>query len=251
MTRAFLPYKVRRKQLFFFLFLSYCIFQIPKSAHKKHHVHILIIKISVPVLRNTLFHIRMWLYWKNASATFSFKYLSSIVFYYSSLQFYCFIPLFIYWQVYRETETATQLISLSAPHLLLFWLFLKRCTSKIFSCSKLSKTGTSTVIQKTSSENLSSDIVKNQIGFQTPLSTSPQTGDRFSPPPELSAPTSSYLKTRIYIVSGIGLLSLIILVFARHTPSVTPELAATVSQLRDFVASCIGFLISCGKQSNE
>lgn len=133
----------------------------------------------------------------------------------------------------------------------IFGYFLNGALPKSSPVSKLSKTGTSTVIQKTSSENLSSDIIKNQIGFQTPLSTSPQTGDRFSPPPELSAPTSSYLKTRIYIVSGIGLLSLIILVFARHTPSVTPELAATVSQLRDFVASCIGFLISCGKQSNE
>lgn len=133
----------------------------------------------------------------------------------------------------------------------IFGYFLSGALPKSDSVSTPYKSNTSTISQKTSAENLSSDIVKNQISFQTPLSSITQTGNRFSLPPELPSPTSSYLKTRIYIVSGIGLLSLVILIFARHTQSVTPELTATVSQLRDFVASCIGFLISCGKQSDE
>lgn len=133
----------------------------------------------------------------------------------------------------------------------IFGYFLNGTLPKSTSVSKPYKNRTATPGQNTSSENLSSDTVKNQIGFQTPLSSATQTGDRVSLPPELPDSTSFYLKTRIYIVSSIGLLSLVILIFARHTHTVTPELTATVSQLRDFVASCIGFLISCGKQYGE
>ena len=52
---------------------------------------------------------------------------------------------------------------------------------------------------------------------------------------------------QIIIVSGIGLISLILLLISRNISQITPEFSATVSQLRDFLSACIGFLVSCGK----
>lgn len=58
-------------------------------------------------------------------------------------------------------------------------------------------------------------------------------------------------KMQVTVVSIIGILSLAVLFIARHFQNVTPELTATVSQLRDFVSACIGFLISCGKDAER
>lgn len=52
---------------------------------------------------------------------------------------------------------------------------------------------------------------------------------------------------QIIIVSSIGLISLICLFVSRNFTQITPEFSATVSQLRDFLSACIGFLVSCGK----
>ncbi len=54
---------------------------------------------------------------------------------------------------------------------------------------------------------------------------------------------------QVVIVSVIGLLSLIILMVTRQFQNVTSELTAVMSQLRDFVSACIGFLISYGKNA--
>lgn len=73
-------------------------------------------------------------------------------------------------------------------------------------------------------------------------------------PPYLEASSVSEnrcSKTQIYIVALIGLASLVILIIARHSANSTSELTATVSQLRDFVASSIGFLVSCGKKQDS
>lgn len=64
------------------------------------------------------------------------------------------------------------------------------------------------------------------------------------------APASSMRPSRIQVivVSAIGMISLVLLLMARNFAEMTPEFAATVSQLRDFVAACVGFLVSCGKK---
>lgn len=55
------------------------------------------------------------------------------------------------------------------------------------------------------------------------------------------------------IATGIGLFSLVILLVFRNFMTTTPAAAATLSQLRDFVSGCIGFLIGCatGKQDES
>lgn len=52
---------------------------------------------------------------------------------------------------------------------------------------------------------------------------------------------------QIIVVSGIGLISLVLLLVSKKCTHTTPEFSATVSQLRDFLSACIGFLVSCGK----
>ena len=52
---------------------------------------------------------------------------------------------------------------------------------------------------------------------------------------------------QVCVVCTIGLVSLCILFFSNANPEMTPEWTAMISQLRDFVAACIGFLISCKK----
>ena len=49
------------------------------------------------------------------------------------------------------------------------------------------------------------------------------------------------------IVAGIGGISLILLFAVRNYLDTNPEITATVSQFRDFVSACVGFLVSCGK----
>ena len=63
-----------------------------------------------------------------------------------------------------------------------------------------------------------------------------------------SAPHCSQIQ--VVIVSIIGFSSLIILMAARHFRAQSPELSATISQLRDFISACIGFLVSCGKSGS-
>lgn len=65
---------------------------------------------------------------------------------------------------------------------------------------------------------------------------------------ESTTPVSVYYnKMQIAIVSVIGILSLILLFVAGKLCEITPETSATVSQLRDFISACVGFLVSCGK----
>ena len=64
--------------------------------------------------------------------------------------------------------------------------------------------------------------------------------------PAASVPCCSRLQ--VMTVATVGLISLLLLLIARNRIAMTPEPAATVSQLRDFMAACIGYLVSCGKK---
>lgn len=64
--------------------------------------------------------------------------------------------------------------------------------------------------------------------------------------PPASVPCCSRLQ--VMTVATVGLVALFLLLIARNRIAMTPESAATVSQLRDFMAACIGYLVSCGKK---
>lgn len=61
------------------------------------------------------------------------------------------------------------------------------------------------------------------------------------------SPKSSCNKIQVIIVSIIGISSLILLFIAKIFVDITPEVVSTISQLRDFVFTCLGFLMSCVK----
>lgn len=61
-----------------------------------------------------------------------------------------------------------------------------------------------------------------------------------------TAPTQCN-KYQVIIVATVGITSLCILLLLRNFMEVTPQAIATISQLRDFVSACVGFLVSCGK----
>lgn len=67
----------------------------------------------------------------------------------------------------------------------------------------------------------------------------------------IEKPPSSDLccsRIQVIVVATIGMISLILLLMAGYFVDLTPEFAATVSQFWDFVAACVGFLVSCGKK---
>lgn len=64
---------------------------------------------------------------------------------------------------------------------------------------------------------------------------------------QTTAPTEYRNKMQILIVSLIGLLSLVALLVSYSLKNESSGFVSTVSQLRDFVSTCIGFLISYRK----
>lgn len=54
-------------------------------------------------------------------------------------------------------------------------------------------------------------------------------------------------KLQVIIVSAIGGCALLLLFTAKFFIPEPAEISATLSQLRDFVSACIGFLVSCGR----
>ncbi len=90
---------------------------------------------------------------------------------------------------------------------------------------------------------------QNQIGFLLPAEGNQRerTGENFGE----NTHEKGRSRAQIYLVSIIGLLSLITLIFTRDIQSTAPEMTAITSQLRDFISACIGFLISSGKAVSD
>lgn len=103
------------------------------------------------------------------------------------------------------------------------------------------------------SEEVNSDsTIKNQIGFKpSAIKSSSEEPGMISFSENSLVPIKSCNKIQVIVVSTIGLISLVILFITRYSQNITPEFTATISQLRDFVSACIGFLISCGKNSAD
>ena len=91
---------------------------------------------------------------------------------------------------------------------------------------------------------------KNQIGFVS-APTSPQTGGIQTQEASSSAEPPRCCKLQVLVAACMGLFCLVVLILIRNTGSggTSPEessaLTATVSQFRDFVSGCVGFLIGC------
>jgi hypothetical protein len=88
-----------------------------------------------------------------------------------------------------------------------------------------------------------------KIGFQDPSEESQTEMGKITVSEIPDASKGTCGKLQIWVVSAVGLLSLVILIGAKGCPDVTPELTALVSQLRDFLFGCIGFLVGCGKNA--
>lgn len=92
---------------------------------------------------------------------------------------------------------------------------------------------------------------QNQIGFTAASTAEKQELGKISFT-ENTVPNSGHCsKIQVYVVSLVGLFSLCILLVATHYQNGTSEFTAIISQLRDFVSTCIGFLIGCGKNTSD
>lgn len=90
--------------------------------------------------------------------------------------------------------------------------------------------------------------VRNKIGF--PMSDEEETSLELGTAAQNTPDTSTHVKCsnpQVIIVSILGMVSLILLLISSDFADATPRAASTISQLRDFVSACVGFLVSCGK----
>ena len=104
-------------------------------------------------------------------------------------------------------------------------------------------------------ENTSEHSAQNRIGFageENPAiaegSGTMKVGNIVTVDNTLDPDTDICNSVQVIVVSAIGILSLLFLFMARSDITLTPGITATMSQFRDFVSACVGFLISCGKK---
>lgn len=93
----------------------------------------------------------------------------------------------------------------------------------------------------------SENRIKNQIGFEISSDPSEAETGKVMYNEYISSASGNCNKIQITVVSVVGIFSLILLFIAGKFLDTTHEISATVSQLRDFVSACVGFLVSCGK----
>ena len=92
---------------------------------------------------------------------------------------------------------------------------------------------------------------RGAIGFRGPVSSGEEVAGGSALGEMETPPTASGGRLQVAVVGMVGLVSLVVLLVIRQFQDATPELSAIVSQLRDFVSASIGFLVSCGKTSNQ
>lgn len=91
---------------------------------------------------------------------------------------------------------------------------------------------------------------KNQIGF-VPSPTSPQAGGIQTQENNSSEGQPRCCRLQVLAAACMGLFCLVVLIVIRNTglggasPEESSSLTATVSQFRDFISGCVGFLIGC------
>ena len=109
-------------------------------------------------------------------------------------------------------------------------------------------TQTNAVTQKSSTQK-SNITMKSTIGFQvSPTNTDNLKKGSLDTKSEHVQSCSRHVQTMIATIIGIS--SLCILLFLRDFVSITPEMSSTISQLRDFVSGCVGFLLGTRVNNN-
>lgn len=92
---------------------------------------------------------------------------------------------------------------------------------------------------------------KNQIGFKGIADQAKEevkSGERDAPlmeEAEIEEERAEITNHQIIIATCIGLMALVTLIIARNFFEITPAMVATISQMRDFVSGCVGFLVGC------
>lgn len=98
----------------------------------------------------------------------------------------------------------------------------------------------------TAQENSLNMQLKNPIGFAKSDDADGTESGKISVT-EYSSKAVPSDRLQIVIVSSVGICSLILLFIIKFFTSGISVSSAVVSQLRDFVSACIGFLVSCGQ----
>lgn len=84
------------------------------------------------------------------------------------------------------------------------------------------------------------------IGFEQPAAQEELTLGATGPGKSKEESTETPARhLQILVTTAVGLSSLVILLIYRNFRELVPAAAATLSQLRDFVSGCVGFLIGC------
>lgn len=150
----------------------------------------------------------------------------------------------------EDTNTINVIIRTSMASI--FGYFISSNFSKSYEDTKARRKGSfrNETLPKTVDKG-SSQTVQNRIGFQTASASADQASGGVSFSEYASSGSGQCSKVQIAIVAVIGLVSLVILLITGQFQDVTSEITAITSQLRDFVAASIGFLISCGKNTAD
>lgn len=167
-----------------------------------------------------------------------------------ALFFYTIIRLFGGTSVSADTGTIDVIVRTSIAAV--FGYFISSNFTKPDVSAPAQNTDTPPMRLSSKSTDAGSDNgVKNQIGFQTSAATPDEELGKITFSENTPLPPRSRRQMQIFVVSVIGLISLTILFLTGYIENVTTEIAAIISQLRDFVSACIGFLISCGKNTAD
>ena len=163
------------------------------------------------------------------------------------LFFYMIFHLFTGIEASQEIHTIDVIVRSSMAAI--FGYFISSNFSRVDVSITQQSTDHPTINLSSESEGVSDhDRIQNQIGFQSSAAAASEELGTMSFSESSSTSARYCNEIQVFVVSMIGLISLIILLITRHFQNVTPELTAVISQLRDFVSACIGFLVSCGKK---
>ena len=148
--------------------------------------------------------------------------------------------------VYSDDNNAINIITRTSSASI-FGYFISGNFAKKNSVENTSNTKYS-ILSNDQNSNNSDNYIENKIGFQTSSDMSEYEKGNISFKQDEPKITDHPSKKQIIIVSLIGIFSLTALIMTRHYQDTTPELTAIISQFRDFISACIGFLIGCKKK---
>lgn len=161
----------------------------------------------------------------------------------------------------RGAETGSIDVVVRTSSASIFGYFLSANFIRQDKSKELNEPGNKKILPPEATHNATVDTVKNQIGFAEPAEASLEktlevgSGEGISQ----EKPSVEIASGRLQIVAaaGIGLFCLITLIVLRNLAQLevnlqrvpSDSMAATVTQFRDFISGCVGFLIGCPTHS--